>query len=191
MDYCKNLDLQDIIYFCDFDLVWKIEQWKDVVGYETLYSVSDLGRLKSIRIGPNRKEKILRPGTNPDGYKTVVLYHLDYKKQFKLHRLVANSFLDNPFNLEMVNHKDEIKSNNYYKNLEWVTRRENGVHRYKNKNTTSKYCGVSWSKQAKKWVAMIRFNNETVYLGTYHDELDAYAARVKFEKDNGIINRYL
>jgi len=198
MEYCKNLDLQDIIYFYEFDLVWKTEQWKPVLNYENYYNVSDLGRVKTLpRFIENgqfsylKKENILRSANNGEGYRTVVLYNKNYKKSHKVHRLVADAHLENPLNLEMVNHKDEVKSNNFYKNLEWVTRRENGTHRYKNKNTTSKYCGVSWSKQAKKWTSTIRFNNKQLYLGTYVNELEAYNARVNFEKENGIINRYL
>jgi len=48
MNYCKNLDLQDIIYFCEFDLIWKTEEWRDIPDYENCYQVSDLGRIKSL-----------------------------------------------------------------------------------------------------------------------------------------------
>lgn len=176
----------------------EIEVWKEIVGYEKYYHVSNLGNVKTLeRFIKNgqfsyfKKSKLLSPGTNPDGYKTVVLYGENHKRQFKVHVLVAKAFIDNPRNLEMVNHIDEVKDNNNLKNLEWVSRMENGVHRYKNKNTSSKYCGVSWSKVSKKWMATIRYNNKQTYLGCYHAELEAYNARVNFEKENGIINKYL
>src|SRR6478736_4452698 len=113
------------------------EVWKPVVGFEEYYQVSNYGKIQSLeRIVKNsrrsylKKPQILRPGLNQDGYQKVVLYGIDFKKNLFVHILVAKSFLENEFNLEMVNHKDEIKTNNFYKNLEWVTRRENGVHRY-------------------------------------------------------------
>ena len=198
MDYSKNLDLEPIKYFCEFDKVFKIEQWKPILNYEDYYQVSDLGRVKTLpRFIKNgqfsylKKENMLKSANNGEGYKMVVLYNKICKKSFKVHRLVAYSFLDNPNNLEMVNHKDEIKCNNFYKNLEWVTRRENGVHRYKNKNTTSKYCGVSWSKSNNKWYSSIRFNGKKIAIGMFVDEIEAYNARVEFEKENGITNKYL
>lgn len=176
----------------------KNEIWKEVVGFEKYYHVSNFGNVKTLeRFIKNgtfsylKKSKLLKPGTNPDGYKTVVLYGLDFKKNCKVHILVAKAFIENPMNLEMVNHIDENKSNNNLSNLEWVSRIENGVHRYKNKNTTSKYCGVSWSKTSKKWMATIRYKNKQNYLGCYNSEIEAYQARVNFEKQNGIINKYL
>ena len=176
----------------------QIEIWKPVFGYKEYYHVSNLGNVKTLeryikngQFSYFKKPKILKPGTNPDGYKTVVLYGKDNKRQFKVHSLVATSFIENPRKLEMVNHIDEDKSNNNMSNLEWVSRRENGVHRYKNKNTTSKYCGVSWSKASKKWISTIRYNNKQIYLGCYFTELEAYQARVNFEKEKGIINKYL
>lgn len=175
-----------------------VEIWKKVIGYEKYYEVSNLGNVKTLerfilngQFSYSKKPKLLKPGTNSDGYKSVVLYGAHSKKSIKVHILVAKAFIDNPRNLEMVNHIDENKTNNNILNLEWVSRRENGVHRFKNKNTTSKYCGVSWSKQSKKWTATIRYNNKQLYLGCYHIEIEAYQARIDFEKEKGIINKYL
>lgn len=174
------------------------EIWKKVVGYEMYYEVSNYGNIKTLerfikngQFSHLKKSKILKSGTNSDGYKTVVLYGEKSKKSFKVHQLVAVAFIENTYNLEMVNHKDENKLNNCVENLEWVTRRENGVHRYKNKKTTSKYCGVSWSKSNKKWVSTIRINNKQFYLGGFETEIEAYNKRVLFEKEKGIVNKYL
>ena len=87
--------------------------------------------------------------------------------------------------------REQSNFNDYLSNLEWVSRMENGVHRYKNKNTTSKYCGVSWSKSNNKWYSSIRFNGKKIAIGMFVDEIEAYNARVEFEKENGITNKYL
>ena len=116
------------------------EVWKDVVGYEGLYEVSNLGRIKSKeRIVKNNhgnrivKSKILTPFITNSGYCAIVLHN--GRENFKLnyiHRLVANAFLDNKYNLEQVNHKDGNKLNNCVNNLEWCSRSDNIKHAIKN-----------------------------------------------------------
>ena len=106
--------------------------WKDVVGYEGLYQVSDSGEIKSLfRYARCRggfrsvKESILKPMTANLGYKQVVLCKdLTYKKLF-IHRLVAEAFIPNPLNLPCINHKDANPSNNNVDNLEWCTYKYN------------------------------------------------------------------
>lgn len=101
------------------------EEWKDIEGYEGLYQVSNLGRIKSLaRViirsdsKPNPiNEKILKYGMNR-GYCAVVLCKDGKKKMYKVHRLVAMAFLSNHYNLPEVNHKDENKKNNCVDNLE-------------------------------------------------------------------------
>lgn len=105
----------------------KKEYWRPVVGYEGLYEVSNLGRIKSFdtyRKGPNGsiricKGRILKPWTTKNGYLLVNLYKNGKKKKFYVHRLVAEAFLPNPDNLPEVNHKDENKLNNNVENLEF------------------------------------------------------------------------
>ena len=105
------------------------EIWKDIEGYEGLYEVSSYGRVKSLGQFVNhnyggyayRKGRILKPANNGQGYLQVVLYKNGYKKTFKVHRLVAEAFLDNPDNLPCVNHRDENPLNNIVSNLEWCT----------------------------------------------------------------------
>ena len=105
------------------------EIWKDVVGYEGLYQVSNLGRIKSLPklcINGNggkyyTKEKILKPqyGSNGRTY-THVCLRKDGKTHIKeIHRIVAIAFIPNPLNLPQVNHRDENPSNNTVSNLEW------------------------------------------------------------------------
>lgn len=136
MDYHRNLDLKDIEYFCEFDLIWKIEQWKDVVGYEGLYMVSDLGRVKSLErvskhnYGGFRKvpEKILSQGKKR--YCNVVFSVEANRKTFLVHRLVGNAFIPNPENKPTINHKKGNRKDNRKTSLEWNTIKENANHSY-------------------------------------------------------------
>lgn len=92
------------------------ESWKDVVGYEGLYMVSNNGKVKSLR-----QNHLMHP-TKARGYEYVKLRGLDKKdKSFPVHRLVAMAFIPNPNNYSCVNHMDENKSNNNADNLEWCT----------------------------------------------------------------------
>ena len=104
------------------------EIWRDVVGYEGNYQVSNYGRVKSSYRGLNR---ILRPTVNPDGY---IYFRLSLQNNLKgklAHILVATAFIDNPKNKIQVNHIDGLKWNNYVENLEWVTPSENQYHAYR------------------------------------------------------------
>lgn len=98
------------------------EIWKDIKDYEGYYQISNLSRVKSIKFG---KERILKPVTNSSGYLQVTLCKNNIKKQYLVHRLVAEAFLDNPDNLPQVNHKDENPLNNVVSNLEWCDRKYN------------------------------------------------------------------
>ena len=111
-----------------------MEIWKDIQGYEGIYQVSNLGRIKSLeRIVTNNKhggvriveEKILTPTDNGNGYKIIGLQKPKQRKNFYIHRLVATAFIPNPKNFGYVNHKDYNKSNNNVSNLEWCTQKEN------------------------------------------------------------------
>ena len=101
------------------------EIWKDVVGYEQFYQVSNKGRIRR-----KKDSFVYKPRTFTNGYKNVLLYK-DGKwsrtggKSELVHRLVALAFIPNPNNYPQVNHKDENKSNNFVDNLEWCTREYN------------------------------------------------------------------
>ena len=90
------------------------EIYKDIQGYEGKYQISNLGNVYSLITN-----KILKPRLTLDGYYQVDLCKNGVKKHLYIHRLVAQSFLDNPKNYKIVNHKDENSMNNIVSNLEW------------------------------------------------------------------------
>ena len=98
------------------------EIWCPIKGYESLYEVSDQGRVRSLKFG---KERILKQLRTPKGYLTVGLYKNGEDKRCYVHRLVAKTFIPNPDNLPEVNHKDENKTNNSVQNLEWCDQKYN------------------------------------------------------------------
>jgi sulfate adenylyltransferase subunit 1 (EFTu-like GTPase family) len=115
------------------------EIWKDVLGYEGFYQVSNLGNVKSCeRIvkhfrGGNRilKEKLKSLTKDKDGYLRVCLCKYGKEKLISVHRLVCMSFIENPENKNQVNHINGIKYDNKINNLEWSTSHENMQHAYR------------------------------------------------------------
>lgn len=98
------------------------EVWKDIEGYEGYYQVSNLGRVKGIKIiNQYKKERLLSQYLNNKGrgYYKVWLYKDKKRKMHYVHRLVAKAFLPNPNNYPDINHKDENSRNNQVDNLEW------------------------------------------------------------------------
>lgn len=107
------------------------EQWKDIEGFERLYQISNLGRIKSLHkiCGQKRmSEQIKKIRTNRGGYCEVLLYKNGICTCSRVHRLVANAFIPNIENKPEVNHINGIKTDNRAENLEWVTASENSRH---------------------------------------------------------------
>lgn len=127
------------------------ELWKDVKGYEGLYQVSSLGRVKAMAkqsvdtLGRKyiREERILSPRESAQtGYPQLNLSKNGEVKTFPVHRLVAEAFLPNPNNLPCINHKDESRNNNRVENLEWCTYRYNNIYgtaSWRRKNSLIRY----------------------------------------------------
>ncbi len=110
------------------------EVWKDISGYEGLYQVSNLGAVRSKdrravnhRNGATRivRGGKLAPFDNGHGYLCVCLHSKGHRKNYYVHRLVAEAFIDNPLEKPCINHLDSNTRNNNAENLEWCTQLEN------------------------------------------------------------------
>lgn len=159
----------------------EIEIWKDVIGYEGLYQVSNLGRIKSLRrtiTKSNGKsmcvaERILKSFFNR-GYEYVTLSKEAKQPNLKVHRLVAEAFLPNDNNLPDVNHIDENKANNRVENLEWCTKEYNRAYGTLNARVKS-----TWRKLHGRKVALISIANGVIkiYECTKDVEIDGFDRR--------------
>lgn len=149
MEIYKNLSIESL----------PNEEWRDVVGYEGLYQVSNLGRVKSLTKLVRYKgkkprvyyEKIIKNYKTSSGYRFVFLYRDTKSAQIYVHRLVAKAFLQNLDNLCDINHIDGCKTNNSVDNLEWCTRSENIKHAY-DKGLRNVYIDKAIKKISKKVV---------------------------------------
>lgn len=129
MEYYKNLSLESL----------PNEVWKDIPMYEGRYMVSTLSRIKGKRrrVVSNHKtqnrhlkEMILKQRLDSKGYLYVCLNDASkhIPKNFRVHRLFAQSFIPNPEKKPDINHKNGVRNDNRFENLEWCTRSENVLH---------------------------------------------------------------
>lgn len=149
------------------------EVWKDIQGYEGIYQVSNLGKVKSldrfIRKKGKRngvyhiKEKILKSSTDDTGYLQVNLSKNGIYEKVHIHRLVAKAFIKNPYKKLQVNHIDGNRINSMVNNLEWVTDSENKFHAWKNlprKSLKRKVYQISKDNQIiKEWESIKEAQN--------------------------------
>lgn len=99
-----------------------MEEWKNIDGFDGLYQISNLGRIKSLNYNRTRTEKVLKPCKNQQGYLQVVLSKNGKHKLMRISRLVAQAFIPNDdIYKTQVNHINEIKTDNRVENLEWCT----------------------------------------------------------------------
>lgn len=143
-----------------------METWKDIEGYEGIYQVSSFGRVISMpRKVNNRwgyfisKQKNIKPRISKCGYGFVALYKNNKRKDVRIHRLVANAFLNNLNCYPIINHKDGNKMNNNVENLEWCSYSQNTNHAIEN-NLIRFYKG-SQNKKARK-IAQCDLNGNVV-----------------------------
>ena len=177
------------------------EVWKDIKGYEGLYQVSNLGRVKSlahVTIQKNGsklsvKGRILKPNVRKEGYHRVGLYRGHSKpKWYFVHRLVCGAFHENPDNKPCVNHIDENKANNKASNLEWCTYEENnnhGTHNARTAKANSKTVGqyTREGKLVKIWQSTMEVERQ---LGFGHSHTSA-VARGEQKTAYGYIWKYI
>ena len=144
------------------------EIWKDIKGYEGLYQVSNLGRVK--RTNPGNRvvsaDGTLKPTRRQHGYLGVMLYgkggHATRGfKHCSVHRLVAEAFIPNPNGYAEVNHIDEDKTNNRVDNLEWVTHQQNCVHGTLPKRKSE------WSTNGKQSKAIVQYTLNGEFVARY------------------------
>lgn len=160
------------------------EIWKDVPDYEGLYQVSNLGRVRSVpkcwinngRLICNKNYKLLALNTLVNGYIKVGLHKNNQEKKISVHQLVAMAFLGHtPCGMNLVvDHKNDIKTDNRVENLQIVSHRFNC---YKTQGKySSKFKGVSFNKKNNKWESQIYFNGKSEKLGFFKNEYDAHLA---------------
>lgn len=147
----------------------EVEVWKDIKGYEGLYQVSSLGRVRSLDRYINcnggkgfKKGIILKPRISYKGYLRVGLSRNRKSKHYLLHRLIASTFLPNPHNLPCVNHKDENKINNVVSNLEWCSYKYNS-----NYGTNRKRISEKITNNIKLSKAVNQFTKDGVFIKTF------------------------
>jgi hypothetical protein len=178
------------------------EIWKDVAGYEGLYEVSNMGKVRSVDRYVNaggvnnngrlslKKGKILNCSLTKRGYTRVSLSKESKTQQAFIHRIVALAFLESIKGKNNVNHINGIKEDNRACNLEFVNQRENILHA-KIYNVKKDCPFVSYSKKFNRYEASIRINDKTIKLGRFKTEQAAFESYVKALKDNNLENKYI
>lgn len=125
------------------------EKIKDIKGYEGLYLVTTKGRIWSKGNKKNISPRWIIPKETTGGYLTVGLYKNKKRKEFKVHRLVALTFIPNPKNKPYINHKDFDVKNNSVDNLEWCTAKENIRYSVEHGRWNNMINNKTWEKGAK------------------------------------------
>lgn len=134
--------------------------WKNIAGYEGLYQISNYGDVKSLNYLHTGNERILKPGNNGGGYLCVFLCKNGKVKKFFVHRLVAETFLENPENFPQVNHIDENKQNNVVTNLEWCSSQYNMTYNNKHLRNAKKIACYKDNKLVKIYDAIVDVEND-------------------------------
>jgi hypothetical protein len=131
-----------------------MEEFKVIKSFSN-YEVSNIGNVRNRLTG-----KCLKVGLTHGGYHHVGLTDdCKTRKTLKVHRLVAGAFIDNPNNKKIVDHINNVRTDNRKENLHWATNHENGANQKMSKNTTSGYKGLRYDTSFKKWVVEFPYNS--------------------------------
>lgn len=152
-----------------------VEKWRDIEGFDGLYQVSNMGRVRSLdrtdKNGQFRKGRVLADKHNNRGYHMIALCRDGNAKYRLIHRLVAIAFLNNPDNLPEVNHKDENKANNSVSNLEWFTSEYNlnyGTRKYRIAKSSGNKHKTNYSNYPKQIIATNINTGKSLILPSLH-----------------------
>lgn len=159
---------------------------KPIKGFEGYYSITTDGKVFSHRA--NKFLKSFKAYSVKSGlqYLDVFLGVNGNGKKYRVHRLVAETYIPNPKNLKYVDHINGIENDNRIENLRWATHQDNmrnSKKHIKGKNT-SKYKGVSWCKITKKWAVYVSKNKKVSNLGRFNTEIEAAKAYNNFAIKN-------
>lgn len=156
-----------------------MEIWRDIPNYNGFYSVSTLGRVKTLKRKGTTKDRILKDRKHCTGY---IQYRLSKKGKSKYyfgHQLVAMAFLNFvPCGIKLqIHHKNEVITDNRLDNIEVLESRIHcRMNDRKSNNSSSKYVGVDLHKQSRKWRARIVIDGKSKHLGLFNSENDAHNA---------------
>lgn len=154
-----------------------METWKDIRGYEGIYQISDLGRIRSLGTR-EKKARILLQEITIHGYCRVRLYNAQGEaKHWAVHRLVVSHFIGDCGNLQ-VNHKNEIKTDNRVENLELVTPGENCNHGTRNQRIAE----ILYNSEKLKRTPVVQCDLKT------GAPIKAYPSMLQAERETGIHN---
>jgi len=152
-----------------------VEQWKAIKKYPN-YGASNKGRIKNLKTGRILKQNVFGK------YLHISLMNEGAIKTFRVHRLIANTFLPNPEKKKCVDHINRDCYDNRLENLRFATHTENSQNKKICKNNKSGFIGVSYLKDGNKYRARITHNNSLIHLGCYSTAEEASMAYVEKAK---------
>ena len=138
-----------------------------ITGYKDMYKIYQNGDVESYKY---KNPRILKASIDTNGYKFVSLSKNSKQKHFRIHRLIAIYFIENPNNYPVVDHIDINKQNNNLENLRWVTQSINNRNK---KNQGECIKGVTKTANGKRFRARITIDEKKIYLGTFDTEVEA------------------
>jgi len=167
-----------------------IEQWKPVVGYEGLYEVSDMGRVRApakiSSSGLKLKARVLKTSLNDRGRRQFGVCVNGVEGKLKVHTEVLKAFVGpRPEGFDGC-HKDDVPTNNHLSNLKWASKSENhGGDKKRNRNYSSKYNGVCHLKNLR-WRAQVKVCGKQKHIGIFDTEIEAAKAFNQYCIENSL-----